>query len=33
MLTRECAGGVVFIDNSVFILKNHKENGFYRKVL
>ena len=24
MLTRECAGGVVFIDNSVFLLKNHK---------
>ena len=24
MLTRECAGGVVFIDCSVFLLKNHK---------
>lgn len=24
MLTRECAGGVVFIDNRVFILKNDK---------
>lgn len=25
MLTRECAGGVVFFDNSVLLLKNHKE--------
>lgn len=25
MLTRECAGGVVFLKNKVFLLKNHKQ--------
>ena len=31
MLTRECAGGVVFIDNRVFILKNHKRESVLPK--